>query len=118
MEKETTTKQKAANDGNTMLGEVLYHIVSLKWTHKSDDWITFYRHNSNGYCWRKDWTGEFENPNVDGYNEIKIEVDKLKDLWVKDLYDGEEILVIPNNRRVRDILDIKVKNLKRKYPSH
>ena len=94
-----------------------YHIVSLKWTHKSDDWITFYRHNSCGYCWRKDWVGEFESPNVDNYNEIRIEVEKLKNLWVKDHYEDVEILVIPNTKTVRKALGITTKDLKRKYPS-
>lgn len=75
-------------------------LLSLKWTHKKDKWITFWRKNASGYCWFKEWAG-----------------DKLKGLWIKVNYEGYEREVLPNTLKIRKILGVTLDNFKASNPS-
>jgi hypothetical protein len=88
-------------------GFMEYYIVSLKWTSKADSALTLYRHESNGYCWRKDWAGVFgEEAKTKDDLTVAISKEIADPLFVKTIYDGEEIMVLPNNKKTLQTLDI------------
>lgn len=94
-------------------------IMSLKWTNKKDKWITFWRKNSAGYCWFKEWTGLYNENcfNPDLTQERFIDSEKLEGLWIKIKYEGYEREVLPNTLNVRKILGITKEDLKALHPS-
>lgn len=81
------------------------YIISLKHTCKKDPFITFWRQNANGYCYRRDWVGKYEDnliqANQDYYNDkdtFAVDSEIVDKLWTKCqlLYGGEIIEAILN----------------------
>lgn len=95
-----------------------YAIISLKWTHKDDDFITFWRHESKGYAWYKIWIGKYSYTKavVNEADKI-IPYPKLKPLWTKIFIEGHERKVILNTLENRKALGITKKDLKQLRPS-
>lgn len=94
--------------------EKKFYIISGKWTHKKDKAITLWRKNARGYCWRKDWSGVFNEEYVkgmDGKDCIPIEKSVVDKVFMKMEYEGEEILAIPNIASIRKHLGITLKEL-------
>lgn len=88
-------------------------IVSLKWTHKDDKWISFWRTNQAGYCWYQSWCGLYDPSDTKSITRngtsdeaLAIHADTLKDHWIKVEYEGQERKVIPNNEETLKILGI------------
>lgn len=87
-----------------------YLKLSLKWTHKNAEWLTFWKGNRSGYCWFKDWCGlydiEEDDDHVKHINSELIESD-----WIEITYDGKKQLVLPNTPSMRKKLGIKKNQL-------
>lgn len=69
---------------------VTYYKVSFKHTIRGDDWMSFWRHNNNGYCWFKEWAGiyfedELEETTLD---YAMIETSKFAGMWDSVQYEG------------------------------
>ena len=95
-----------------------YYIISGKWSHKKDLALTLWRKNNSGYCWRKDWSGVFNEEDaklIEKPDDILVEASTVDRLWVKMNYEGEEIKAIPNIAPVRKILGITLNDLNKKF---
>lgn len=82
------------------------YIISLKHTHKDDLVFTFWREHANGYCYRRDWAGKYEdaeiNSNSNYYNDrndtLAVDCDIIDKMWVKyfdDIKIQSVIEVVP-----------------------
>ncbi len=38
----------------------MYYVISLKHTHKKDQWVTLWRPDNKGYCWPDGLAGQYE----------------------------------------------------------
>ena len=85
--------------------EKKFLILSLKWTHRNSNWFTFWRTNSNGYCWFKDWCGLYEKEEDDSHTKY-IDSTLVENDWIKIEYEGKEHLVLPNTSAIRKKLGI------------
>lgn len=96
-----------------------YYYISLKWTHKTDAFITFWGPNHCGYQWSKEMIGEYDLPHVD--NEHVKTVDKeVADVLFSDHKNGSDgiICAVLNTPKNRKRLGITKNMLIRQYPSH
>lgn len=90
------------------------YIISLKHTHKDDKVLTFWRENANGYCYRKDWIGRYEdndiNCNNHYYNDKKdtftVDCDIIDKLWIKYQLGKEQIEAVPSTVENLSIIGI------------
>ncbi|MAO66222.1 MAG: hypothetical protein CL666_14600 [Balneola sp.] len=97
-----------------------YALLSLRWTHKNDDFITFWRHDAKGYCWFKAWMGRYSivrsaQHSSDRTKRVSFEV--LEPFWQEVSYEGKIRYVIPNTAEVREVMGIKSEDFQREYPS-
>ena|SRR4028119_2040829 len=90
-----------------------YYLFSAKWTRKDDSFLTLWRKNGEGYCWRKEWAGiysEEEAKKCHGQDStFMIERHLLDPLFIEVDYEGNRIQVVPNTAYHRRILGI-IKN--------
>lgn len=97
-----------------------YYIVSLKHTSRGDSAITLWRPDGNGYCWYQDWAGVYptiESNRADSLN-VYVEKEIADPLFKQTTYDGENRMVLPNNSKVWDALNLNPKLMKaKKYKS-
>lgn len=95
-----------------------YYVLSLDHTHPEDIFLCWYQ--SNGFCWTKDWIGDYTIGDIQKLNFnngmflLKRNVDKL---WEKVKVNGELKIVILNTEKNRKKLGIKKENLKGNYKS-
>lgn len=91
-----------------MTMEQEYNIISLKHTKPKDKWLTFWRSNSAGYCWFKEWVGSYTKSEAGETNESihVVKCDQLTPLWKEIEYEGKPRHVILNNKKNRQLLGI------------
>lgn len=94
--------------------EVVYFVLSLYHTKKSDDWITLWKPCNAGYCYTLELAGQYDAPER-GYHDsddnMPVEVDVIKGLAVPfndDRYIGK--IRLPNTLKVRKALGLRIKN--------
>jgi hypothetical protein len=95
-----------------------YYIVSLKHTSKGDTALTLWRHNSNGYCWYREWAGvykEEEKGVIENFENVFVEKEKADSLFALTYpYDDEERTILPNLPEVLQALGLDEKKMKPK----
>jgi hypothetical protein len=112
--------EKSINEakGNAVLPLVTtrFLLLSLKWTNKKDNWFTFWREKSAGYCWFKDWAGLYDIEKAretHGHdNTIMVDSFLIKHLWKEIEYEGKKREILPNTEEVREALSIQLRDLK------
>lgn len=103
-----------------------YYLVSLKWTHKDDPLITFWK-GRVGYAWFRAWCGRFPSNEANKIQEngtagpaptvLAVATSKIDDLWVKSTYNEIDVEFMPNTQQVRDRMGITKADLVKKYPT-
>lgn len=85
-----------------------YYILSLKWTQRGDQWVTFWRRNNSGYAWPLEWSGRYtedqvtedlryyDNKRKDG--TIAVPVEAVEAQAVGAYIDRQECRAVPNER--------------------
>jgi hypothetical protein len=113
-----TEKSINEAEGNAVLPLVTtrFLLLSLKWTNKKDKWFTFWRENSAGYCWFKEWCGLYDIEKAretHGHdNTIMVDGFLIKHLWKEIEYEGKKREILPNTEEVRKFLSIQLRDLK------
>ena len=84
----------------------MYYIISLKHTNKEDNYITLWRPDNSGYCYRQDHAGKYKEI-IDGYHNgegdsLPIEVEKLDGFFINsDIVSKNQVKrCIPNCKQV------------------
>lgn len=98
-----------------------YIYLSLKRTHKNDDWFCFWRPNSAGYTMFVHDAGEYDTPYDGDTNPPSVKTIKLSEFEQHVItvhWAGKQIRVVPNREEVRRALGILPSDLhaSHKYP--
>lgn len=88
-----------------------YYKVSLKWTGRKDEFITFWRTNCAGYCWYLEWAGEYEKEE-DDWSTIHLHIDEVSALGEVITNGDGKWCVVRNNAKNRKALGINLDQLK------
>lgn len=89
-----------------------YLILSPKWTHYDDPYITFWRPNNAGYAWALEWSGRYDEvliaSHASYYNNadstIAVPVDVAITLAESATIDRKEVTAVKNTPRNLNIL--------------
>lgn len=100
------------------------YIVSLKWTHPDDGFITLWRSTSS-YAFYKEWITPISRTLVetnpkhynDGVGTKAYTEAELKDLWLPVVYEELGRTILPNTEKVRKSLGITLNMFKKAQPS-
>lgn len=90
-----------------------HYVISLKHTHKKDDFITLWRPDNRGYCYAKEYAGVYEEL-IEGYHNgdcaKAVEVSVLDKLFItgKLKGDNDEHLMLPNHSYIWNALGLKM----------
>ncbi len=78
-----------------------YYIISLKYTERSEPYITLWRPNDAGYCWFKDMAGIYTDI-YEGYHRsgdsIPVAAAIVDQLFTEVTYEGKKRLAILNTK--------------------
>lgn len=113
---------------NTLIQVTNGYIISLKWTHKDDQYLTLWRKNNKGYCWYKEWAQVYDQDQIQYNSEEQIFVSEqiLQPLWkeiqidhpiCRENIEPNSYYILPNNQQVLQALSIKRSDLIKKHPS-
>ena len=102
------------------------YIISTKWTHRNDAFITLWRPDNNGYCWYQAWAGKYDiaswskvdREHYDNcHSTIAIDCEIIDNLFVTVKFDNRIEKILPNTDEVLEILNIDRKLFDKLYPS-
>lgn len=94
-----------------------YYYISLKWTHKEDAVYIFWSPNSQGYTISLDGAGVYEKE-LNNYDVKSVRVEDVNRYCEHVRYYAHIYSVLPNSKQVRDVLNIKKKDLDAAYPHY
>lgn len=98
-----------------------YYILTFRYTHKKDIWLSFWRPDNVGYCWYKDWAGIYLRYDTEDFIRentmyfIKAEI--VDALWEPVFYENKIQYVIFNSLKNIEALNIMRVQLKGYYPT-
>ncbi|HEX2868664.1 MAG TPA: hypothetical protein VHO03_16610 [Ignavibacteriales bacterium] len=102
----------------------LFYIISLKWTHKDDGYLTLWRTSAHGYCWDRAHAGLFEEEYIQKNHSDPLNCDTkavpkeiVDKLWARGFVDGKIENVLPSSNVCRKALGLDVKDFRRLYRS-
>ena len=89
-------------------GSAQYFLVSKKWSAINDQFITFVRKSSIGYCYNLNWAGACSSyelePLVKTDKTILIHITTIEPYLTKVSIDNKNYLFLPNTEQVRKII--------------
>jgi hypothetical protein len=94
-----------------------YVYLSLKRTHKNDDWFCFWRPEGAGYTMLVDDVGIYDepydyNPGSEGIPSTQTIFHSTFEKYVITVqWEGREVKVVPNNAETRKIFQVDQNNL-------
>lgn len=95
-----------------------YIYISLKHTHKSDGFITMWRPNERGYCWNYNWAGVYQTPYAHQTDSVfSVKRDLVFSLCKTIHFEGQDQIVLPHTKEVRDKLGINLNSFLKKHKS-
>lgn len=97
-----------------------YFLLSLRRTHKNDEWFSFWRPLSSGYAWFQHLTGLYSQETAEKNNDenaIMVCSDLISDKWQEIEYGGKKVKILPNNDEIRKLLGINKSQLICKHKS-
>ena len=92
-----------------------YYLISLKWSLRNEEYITFVRKEAFAYCYNLDWAGPVSKSDA-GKKVIKDKIvmvpqSRIRPFVIKVIIDEIECSVLPNNDEVRKIVGFEDANL-------
>ncbi len=92
-----------------------YYIISLQHTHKTDEWLTFWRPENAGYAYAKEYAGvypEFKEGYHDGPGNMPIKSELIVRLFMgiqsQKWTAGKLLHMVPNCKAVWDELGLRM----------
>jgi hypothetical protein len=89
----------------------MHYIICLTHTQKNEPFITLWRPDNAGYCWSKDWAGQYESPK-EGYHDsadnLPILIEDAEKLFLTVNVEGAEHKRMPNCKAVWDALGVRM----------
>lgn len=103
-----------------------FYLISLKWTHKKDRWLTLWGKNQAGYQYFKETAGTYNKKmakQIDNSKEeipsvLAVPASKLEPLWDSLNHESKSVHVLRNTPENRKAIGIKLSQLLKKWPSN